>query len=84
MALPPVHSDGAPAHWLGYVDDSAVQKAKPVTLELARHTGQVANGAPDAMAWQPAVEEAVVPPTQGVLASAQLLSAAEVPLLQNA
>ena len=84
MALPPVHSEGAPAHWLGYVDDSAVQNAKPVTLELPRHTGQVAKGAPDAMVWQSAVEAAMVPPTQGVLASAHVLSTARVPLLQKA
>ena len=82
--LPPVHSDGAPAHWLGYVEDGAVQNAKPVTLALPRHTGQVAKGAPAAMAWQSAVDVAVVPPTQGALASAHVLSAAPVPLLQYA
>ena len=83
-ALPPVHSDGAPAHWLGYVADGAVQNAKPVTLALPRHTGQLAKGAAAAMAWQFAVEAATVPPTQGALASVHALSSARAPLLQKA
>jgi hypothetical protein len=84
IALPPVHSDSAPAHWLGYVEDCAVQNAKPVALALPRQTGHVANGAPAAMAWQPSVDEAMVPPTQGLLASAHVLSPTLVPLLQKA
>lgn len=51
---------------LGFVVDSALQKANPVALESARQAGQVAKVGPTAIAWHPTAVVARVPPQASV------------------
>ena len=62
---------------------SAVQKAKPVALEAARHTGHVAKGAEPAMLLQSSRLLAAVP-AQAREARAHVLAGPVVPALQKA
>ena len=66
IEVPASHSVEDATQELGFVVDSALQKAKPVALESARQAGQVAKVGPTAIAWQPTALVARVPPHASV------------------